>query len=213
MSRGIGATLGIVVVVLVAGAAVLSADRLILRDGRRIEGQLVSVQRGIIEFREERGWQGSRTIQVPRDQVERIELDEPGVEPQPGRETGVERPSGMRELEVWVPANTAWTDTGVDVRPGQAVYFTTHGGDIEWRRGGRAKAGGDPNGRYDANRPIPSRAVGALIAKINADSRGYFFIGDEEGPVRMRSAGRLFLGINDSNLSDNRGAFRVTVYY
>src|SRR5438093_10400895 len=31
-------------------AATLSADTLILRDGRRIEGQLISVQNGMVEF-------------------------------------------------------------------------------------------------------------------------------------------------------------------
>ena len=39
------------------------------------------------------------------------------------------------------------------------------------------------------------------------------FIGDETGPVRMRSSGRLYLGINDDVLTDNSGNFRVVVYY
>ncbi len=221
MKQGIGATVAMVAVALVVGAAVLSADRLILRDGRRIEGQLVSVQRGIIEFREDRGFRESRVIQVPRDEVERIELEAPRVvdDRRPGRPDNRPpenrpRPSGMREREVWVAANAAWTDTGIDVRDGQAIFLDTHGGDIQWRRGSRARAGGDPDDRgYDRNRPIPSRPIGALIGKISAGSRDYFFIGDAEGPVRMRGEGRLFLGINDSNVSDNQGAFRVTVSY
>lgn len=215
MKRGLGATVTIVTIALAAGAAIVSADRLILRDGRRIEGQLVSVQRGIIEFREDRGYRDSRTIQVSRDEVARIELDPSSdvEDRRPDRTEPRSRPSGMREREVWVTANVPWTDTGIDVRPGQMVFFDTHGGDIQWRRGSFAKAGGDPNARYDANRPIPSRPIGALIGKVSAGSRDYFFIGDEEGPVRTRDGGRLFLGINDSNLSDNQGAFRVTVYY
>jgi hypothetical protein len=219
MKRGIGATLAIVTLALVAGAAVLSADRLILRDGRRIEGELVGVQRGMIEFREQRGWRDTRVIQVPRAEVERIELEPArGMEDRrpdrpEGRSEGRPRPGGMREREVWVSANTPWTDTGIDVRDGQSVFLDTHGGDILWRRGSHAKAGGDESGRYDAARPIPSRPVGALIGKLNRDSRDYFFIGDSEGPVRVRSGGRLFLGVNDSNLTDNQGAFRVTVYY
>ena len=119
----------------------------------------------------------------------------------------------MREREVWVAANVAWTNTGVDVRDGQIVYLTTYGGDIEWRRGERTRAGGDPSARYNANRPIPGRPIGALIARIGDTSTDYFFVGDNEGPLRMRGAGRLYLGINDENLADNRGAYRVTVYY
>ena len=196
------------------GLMFASADRLILRDGRHIDGQLVSVQRGIIEFREDRG-RDSRLIQVSRDEVDRIELDPPRVvdDRRPDRPENRPRPSGMREKEVWVPANAAWTDTGIEIRPGQAVYFDTHGGDIQWRRGSHAKAGGDESGRYDAARPIPSRPIGALIGKVGAGSRDYFFLGEDEGPVRVRGDGRLFLGINDSNVSDNLGAFRVTVSY
>ena len=40
-----------------------------------------------------------------------------------------------------------------------------------------------------------------------------FFIGDETGPVRLRSSGRLYLGVNDDVLTDNSGNFRVVVYY
>ena len=40
-----------------------------------------------------------------------------------------------------------------------------------------------------------------------------FFIGDDSGPIRLRSSGRLYLGINDDVLTDNSGNFRVVVYY
>ena len=55
-----------------------------------------------------------------------------------------------------------------------------------------------------------NRNAAALIGRIGNDM---FFIGDETGPVRMRSAGRLFLGVNDDVLTDNSGNFRVVVYY
>jgi hypothetical protein len=60
---------------------------------------------------------------------------------------------------------------------------------------------------------MPNRAAGALIGKVGADSGDLFFLGSQEGPIRMRSSGRLFLGINDDVLADNQGNFRVTVYY
>ena len=40
-----------------------------------------------------------------------------------------------------------------------------------------------------------------------------FFIGNDRGPIRISSSGRLFLGINDDNLHDNTGYFTVIVYY
>ncbi len=220
MRRGIGTTLAIVGAALIVATALVSADRLVLRDGTRIDGQLISVQRGTIEFREERGWRGTRTIQVPRDEVARIELDETTSDQpvdrqpvQPGQVQGNTRPGGMREREVWVAANRQWTDTGIDVRDGQPVYFTTHNGDIQYRRGEHTRAGGDPGERYNANRPMANRPIGALLGKVGAESGDYFFIGDSEDRFRLRGSGRLFLGINDENVSDNVGAYRVTIYY
>jgi hypothetical protein len=227
MRTGIGATAAFVAGALVLGVVVLCADTLVMRDGRRIEGQLVSVQRGVIEFQEQGDFRGPRTIQVRREDVQRIEMDEPRGGPdrrggvpdrqemdRPDQVQGREgRPSGLREKEVWVSATDAWKDSGIEVRDGQVVYFTTHGGDIQWRRGEHTRAGGNPGAPYNARRPIPGRAIGALIGKIGAGSNDYFFIGDNEGPVRVRGGGRLFLGINDENLADNQGAYRVTVYY
>jgi hypothetical protein len=216
MRTGTGAAIALAAVGLFTLAATtLAADRLILRDGRRVDGQLISVQRGVIEFREDRGFRGSRVIQVRREEVDRIELDEATAENQPRENRSdlpASRPTGLREQEVWVGATTAWTDTGVDVREGQVVYFTAHNGDIQWRRGQHTRAAGDPGAPYNARRPLPNRPIGALIARIG-NSSAPFFIGDEEGPVRVRGAGRLFLGINDENLADNQGAYRVTVYY
>jgi hypothetical protein len=60
---------------------------------------------------------------------------------------------------------------------------------------------------------MPSRNAAALIGKVGNGSNDFFFIGDETGPVRMRSGGRLYLGINDDVLTDNSGNFRVVVYY
>jgi hypothetical protein len=216
MKSSTWATIALTVVGLVCAGVVLSADILVLRDGRRIEGQLVSVQRGIIEFREDRGPRDSRTIEVRREEVLRIELetsrslDDRRLDRPEGRRG---RPNGLREREVWTDARTPWTDTGLDVREGQVLYFDTHGGDIQWRRGSHATAGGEPNSSYNARRPIPGRPLGALIGKVGNNSNDYFFIGDQDGPVRVRASGRLFLGINDENLPDNQGAFRVTVYY
>jgi len=218
MKRRLAVTTALAAAALLLGAAPLAADTLVLRDGRRIEGQLISVQRGIIEFREDRGFRGSRIIQVRREEVQRIDIEDVRVAPpepddRRGRVEGGGRPNGLREREAWVAANAAWADTGIDVRDGQVVYFTTHNGDIQWRRGEHTRAAGDPGAPYNPNRPIPSRPIGALIGKIGAASTDYFFIGDNEGPMRMRGGGRLYLGINDENLRDNQGAYRVTVYF
>ena len=190
----------------------VSADTLVMRDGRRVQGQLVAVRDGVIDFEGQRGLFGGRErIRVNRDDVARIELDEyerPASDagaPRPGR------PSGLRERDVNVNAATAWNDTGVSVRAGQDVYFTATGR-VRWGPGRQDGPAGERGGPRNDARPIASRPAAALIGRVG-DSGDYFFIGDDTGAIRMRAGGRLYLGINDDMLGDNNGAFRVTIYY
>lgn len=215
MARGV-AVRGWVTGALVLGlAAALSADTLVLRDGRRINGELIAVRNGTIEF-QERGGYNSRTFRVSRDEVRRIELDEdvpdsyPGRGGVPGYGGGGNR-AGMRERQTIVRADTAWTDTGIDVRDGQTIYFDARG-EITWGPGRKDGPQGERNSPQNPNRPIPNRPGASLIGRVGGGS-GVFYIGDERGPIRVRGSGRLFLGVNDDYLPDNRGYWTVIVYY
>ena len=53
--------------------------------------------------------------------------------------------------------------------------------------------------------------AGALIGRIGTSPDDIFFIGAERLPFRVRTSGRLFLGINDDTLDDDTGAFQVAV--
>jgi hypothetical protein len=111
---------------------------------------------------------------------------------------------------VSVAARSPWTDTGVQVRQGQEVYFEARG-KVHWGKDRDDGAGGEGHSPRNAARPIPDRPAAALIGRINNDDP--FFIGDEQRPIRVRSSGRLQLGINDDYLQDNNGELRVTIYY
>ena len=201
----------------IAGAALmltlsasLQADTLILRDGTRVQGELIAVRNGIIEFEERRGFGAGRMLRIDRDEIVRIEFET-------NRSTGSNlatdsRPPGMRERQVIVSADAAWVDTGIDVRSGQTVYFEATG-QARWGRDRRDGPAGERNSPPNPGRPMPNRNAAALIGKIGSDSNDLFFVGDETGPVRVRGNGRLFLGINDDVLTDNSGNFRVVVYY
>jgi len=117
----------------------------------------------------------------------------------------------MRERQTIVSADVAWNDTGVDVRAGQTIHFESTG-QVRWGKDRRDGPAGERNSPANPNRPMGNRNAAALIGKIGTGN-DFFFIGDETGPVRMRSAGRLYLGINDDVLTDNSGNFRVVVYY
>jgi len=186
----------------------VNADTLILRDGRRVQGQLISVQNGVIEFQEAQF--GARPVRVSRDQVTGIEFGRNDrYEQEPQTQTG--RPRGLREKQMMVVANAAWTDTGIDVNSGQTVYFEARG-EIRWGPDRRAGPNGENNSPNNPARPMPNRPGASLIGRVG-DSKDYFFIGDDHGPIRLRSSGRLYLGINDDNLSDNTGYFTVIIYY
>ena len=200
---------------LMALPVVLQADTLYLRNGSRIQGELVGIRNGTIEFEERRGFGGTRVVRYDRDEVDRIEFDNGrygGGNSGGGRndrDNDSGRPGGMRERQTIVSADVDWNDSGIDVRAGQTVYFEATG-QVRWGKDRRDGPAGERNSPPNPNRPMGNRNAAALIGKIGND---LFFIGDETGPMRMRSSGRLYLGVNDDVLTDNSGNFRVVVYY
>lgn len=203
-------------------SAALRADTLTLRDGRRVQGTLLSVRDGVIEFEAQRsGFFGGRErIRLEREEVVQIELehdrdrfDSGGNRDRDRQDAGGNggRPMGLRERDVRVDARTAWTDTAIVVRPGQTVYFTARG-KVRWGPGRQDGPEGERDSPRNDGRPIPSRPAAALIGRIG-DEEAAFFIGDGAEGIRMRSGGKLLLGINDDYLGDNNGTFDVTVAY
>jgi hypothetical protein len=200
------------------------ADTLVLRNGSRVSGRVISVRDGVIEFEDERANRG-RVVRVDQDDVRAIEFDrdDSGRDgfsrdgfgrdgfgaPRPGPGGG-DRPRGMRERDVNVSARAAWTNTGIAVRSGQTVFFRASGR-VRWGPGRQHGPQGENDSPRNPGRPIPSRPGGALIGRVGDDAP--FFIGSAEEGIRVRGSGELLLGINDDFLEDNSGAFRVTVSF
>ena len=197
--------------------ATLQADTLVLTNGRRVQGQLVGVVDGQIEFEEQVGAR-RRVLLIARGDIARIEFsfDQPGLPgpapvqaPAPATPTV---PRGMREKLVEVHGNQRWNDTGIDVREGQQIYFQASG-EVRWGpRNRKDGARGERNSPVDHTRPLPDRPAAALLGNIG-DGENIFFVGGELGPFRARQSGRLYLGINDGHLPDNTGSLRVKVSY
>jgi hypothetical protein len=198
----------------IAVTAFVHADTLVLNDGRRLQGELRGVYGREIEF-EERSGNRRRTVRISRDEVDRIELtgnDFSRGRRNDERDESIAAPSrGMRERQVVVDAHEPWTDTGIDVRAGQQIYFSSQG-ETRWGRDRRDGAEGERNSPLNPGRPLPDRPAAALIGRIG-DRNEYFFIGGESGPFRVRDTGRLYLGINDDVLTDNSGNLRITVSF
>ena len=106
--------------------------------------------------------------------------------------------------------NTAngWTNAGWVVRKGQKIRIESDG---------RISLG---NGRYsgpsgittlpDDSKLIKDKPTGSLIAVIGDDNNDFIYIGEGKEFVAQRD-GALFLGINEGALTDNTGAFEVTL--
>ena len=204
-----GATLALA---LLAATAAVSADTLVFRDGRRVDGDLVAVTGDTVEFRERRG--RGRLLRVDRDEVRALELNSGSSDVHDAANVLPPRPRGLREKDVLVSGDVPFVDTGIDVRSGQPIYFES-AGNVWWKpdeRTGPAGENGSDRER-DSRRPMPRRPTGALIAKVGHESADLFFVGADPGPIRVRSTGRLFLGVNDDYVQDNHGNFRVVVYY
>jgi hypothetical protein len=200
------------------------ADTLVLKNGRRVQGDLVGIVGSDIEFVDRSGLL-RRTVRIARDQIARIEFgderrnddadygwngrEDRGNRERAGSDTAI--PRGMRERQVTVVSSERWIDTGIQLREGQMFYFAATG-EVRWGRNRKHGAAGEPNSPSNHLRPIPDRPAAALIGKIG-DREDVFFIGADNGPFRARESGRLYLGINDDWLADNTGALRVNVSY
>jgi hypothetical protein len=271
-----------------AAAMPAHSDTLVLQDGRRVQGTLISVARGLVEFQPLEGAAASDRLRVAvaevrairfgdeeraadrglggnaagRDRVDPQEAgagrrdrrrrgtdDDAGVVRARGRASAGEpdttfgregtsevgddspvgrgdtaagsRPGGVgagtarddqrRGRMITVPATPRWTDTGIDVVGGDVISFSV-AGTVNLGDDRSLGAEGDADGAVAApRRPLTDRPAGALIGRIGTSPEDVFFIGAERLPFRVRTTGRLYLGINDDSLADDTGAFQVAV--
>ena len=121
-----------------------------------------------------------------------------------------DRGPSSRDRTITVPARQAWTDTGIDVKTGDVVRFAAEGTVL---RGPGQEDGpaGEMNSPINDRRPVPARPAGALIGRIGTSPSDVFFIGGDRGSFRVRTSGRLYLGVNDNSYADNSGSFEVRV--
>ena len=155
---------------------------------------------------------GERVIQG--GDVRRIYM----ARPEGSSSTSSTASTGGDRKTVSVSARTAWTATGITVKQGQTVRFSATGEIDFTNRGAKAAPAGSPANLTDKNAPLPSAIQGALIGRIGGGqgrlarmaSGSVFLVGNQESVV-MPADGQLFLGVNDSGLNDNRGAFNVEI--
>ena len=120
------------------------------------------------------------------------------------------------QQEAKVCSTEQWSDTGIDLEAGQVIIVEAKG---EVNINNKTKS--TPNGVQDQTvKPIirliwktynvtPDAKHGALIGKIGETGKP-FFVG-KSCEFKADSAGRLFLGVNDMDLKNNKGAFQALI--
>lgn len=197
-----------------------SGQMMVLRNGQVQQGTFVNMiappnQPEALVWRSASG----QTQNVPLTQVARVYLNADsarmafnyngptGTATPVGTSGQVYTPAGG--VTVQVQANQAWNDGGITVKKGDRVSFHA-AGQISFGANPGTTAGPDGNGSIRNPRyPVPAMPVGGLIGRVGTSAP--FPIGSNTQPIVMPADGRLMLGINDNQITDNSGAFTVTV--
>ncbi len=186
----------------------LQRHMLTLSDGSTILGKMHSITESAISFDNEQG----QRQQYQLSNIKRMYMSAAGSRElfasqlsssQGSTGTAGQTPSGAIRVE----GNRDWTDTGITVRRGQRLGFSTNG-QVAFR--GNEQVGPDGSAGESRNgAPVQSIGVGGLIGRVGAGAP--FAIGSNNQLITMPANGRLYLGINDSGVGDNSGAFTVTI--
>jgi len=187
-----------------------ASQLLVLRNGETLKGHLVNLISG-----ETLVWQPPTETEkrFPIRDVRRVYMNSRlawnaylGEDP-PTRSQNAAAASGAASGDsIRVQATTPWTDTGITVRRGEPITFEASGS-VNLGPGLAAEPDGRPGMR--GNYQLPNALGGALIARIGNSKP--FLVGTSGRPFTFPVAGRLYLGVNDDNYSDNSGAFTVKV--
>jgi len=126
-----------------------------------------------------------------------------------GRGFGRGRNGGQPQLTARVEANQRWSDTGLIVQPGERISFETSG-TISFGKNMSTGPDGDKGMGAKPGYAVRSMPVGGLIGRV--DNGAPFAIGSTSTPISMPAGGRLFLGVNDDDYTDNSGGFDVNIF-
>jgi hypothetical protein len=110
---------------------------------------------------------------------------------------------GAQTVKIFVPSNEAWIDTGIVLQPGWRVDFSSEG-EVQLSANGPSST---PQGTGSALEGIP---LGAAIGALKTSSATTPFQIGKENSIQVNEVSRLYLGINDSDPSDNSGWYEIT---
>ncbi|HEV7396979.1 MAG TPA: hypothetical protein VGN86_10750 [Pyrinomonadaceae bacterium] len=227
-------------ILLIALVTPLSADTIKLKDGSVIKGQVIEFKDGQFTVLIGGGSKGRRgRTMVYVEDIESISFDAPGTQAAGDSDSGTAADSGTTSnngptstpvntppvntntqppaaptfftIKVSVRAdntNNGWTNTGLVVRRGQRLRITASGRVDLGRRGFSTPAGLPMSN--DNDRLMRTEPTGGLLGVIGDDNDEFIFIGARHEFIAQRD-GVLFLGVNEGELTDNRGSYDIVI--
>ncbi|MCU1266397.1 MAG: hypothetical protein JWM21_2715 [Acidobacteria bacterium] len=211
------------------------ADTIKLKDGSVIHGQVIGFKDGQFTILIGAGAKGrrGRTLVYVED-IDSIEFDSSGANVAgnsdintsesanpPSRPTATPEPVETNTQAAPAPTfftikvsvradntNNGWTNSGLVVRRGQRLRITSSGR-VDLGRRGFSTPTGVPMAN-DNERLMRTEPTGGLIGVIGDDNDDFVFIGAKHEFVAQRD-GVLFLGVNEGDLTDNRGSYDVVI--
>lgn len=193
----------------------IKADKLITVYREEFEGKMEAYKFNTIYFNVYRFGKLYRTERFPVNEVWKIEFNEPLKK---GLESSFEMESkyqklrrGKRIKKITLNAGDRWVDTGINVQIGQEILFSA-AGSIYIDKNTQVFQNGESVVKVNARKPLPNQPTGAIIARVGTRAEP-FYVGADKAPFQITQKGKLFLGINDFEFSNNSGSFEVTIYY
>jgi hypothetical protein len=118
-----------------------------------------------------------------------------------------------RQIDVPASTDKPWTDTGIEVRPGDTVVITAEG-TLTLPQEKTCGPDGQARGFRDLMKayPVNEAGLGALIGRIGSSDVAVPFLVGGRKVVQMHRAGRLFLGINKTKEALD-GGYRATITF
>jgi hypothetical protein len=111
-----------------------------------------------------------------------------------------------------ITGDQVWTDTGVDLKPGDTVTITATG-TVSVQGGKEAGPDGLPRGWTELVLQLPNNQAGrgALIGRFGDSPAARAFLVGAQLQRSVPVAGHLFLGINETSAAPVTGAFDVSI--
>lgn len=184
-------------------------------DGKKYEGKMVAFKFDTIYFNVYKFGKVQRTIRFPLYKVWKIDFNAPK---QGGLESSFEVEQnydklrrGKRTRKITLEATAKWMDTNIDVKVGQDILFSAVGS-IYIDKDTEVSQNGEMEVKWNTKKPMANQPTGAIIGRVGKKGQ-MFYIGSDKAPFHMAEKGRLYIGVNDFDHSDNFGKFTITVYY